>query len=76
MSRYILKGLTKKSYSELDPDDIFELGSMIGSEITKSEEPSPVDGKSVFNMPDGEETHIDYLAIEKVQPELQFNVKQ
>ncbi len=72
MNKYILKGVTELAHKELDIDDVLDLKSMIGNELTEHNKLSEVDGKRLFNMPNGIETHIDYLIIEKVQPELNF----
>ncbi len=72
MEKYKFIGLSKYAEKHLDVDDFNDLKEMIGSEVIESDIPSIVDGKRMFIMPDGEETHIDYLELEKIQPELPF----
>jgi hypothetical protein len=72
MNKYKLLGVTEYAERHLSVDDIDELKSMIGCVIEESDEPSIVDGKRMFIMIDGEETHIDYLELEMLQPEIEF----
>lgn len=72
MEEYIITGLTKYAYSDLSEDDIESLESMIGCVVTESENRSIADGGRMFEMPDGEDTHVDYLELEIIEPELKF----
>lgn len=73
MKKYKFIGLSKYAERHLCVEDIESLTEMIGCEVTESDKPSIVDGKRMFIMPDGEETHIDYLELEQIQDELPFN---
>lgn len=73
MKKYKFIGLTKYAKRHICVEDTESLTEMIGCEVTESDKPSIVDGKMMFIMPDGEETHIDYLELEQIQDELPFN---
>ena len=71
-TKYKFIGLSRYAERHLCVEDIERLTEMIGCEIEESEKLSIVDGKRMFIMPDGEETHIDYLELEEIQSELPF----
>ncbi len=71
-TKYKFTGLSKYAKKNLCEEDTEQLTEMLGCEVEESDTPSIVDGKRMFIMPDGEETHIDYLELEEVQPELPF----
>jgi hypothetical protein len=70
---YRFIGVSEYAKRHLCEEDIQQLNEMIGCKIQESEIPSIVDGGKMFIMPDGEETHICFLQIEEIQPELKFN---
>lgn len=71
-TKYKFIGLSKYAERHLCVEDTEQLTEMIGCEVEESENPSIVDGKRMFIMPDGEETHMDYLELEEIQAELPF----
>ena len=66
MKKYKFIGLSKYAERHLCEEDTEQLKEMIGSEVVESPFNSIVDGKRMFIMPDGEETHIDYLELEEI----------
>lgn len=73
MKRFRFLGLSIYAERHLCEEDTEVLNQMIGSEVFESENKSIVDGKTMFIMPDGEETHIDYLELEEITEELPFD---
>ena len=71
-TKYKFIGVSEHGHKWLCEEDIEQLNEMIGCEIEESDKPSIVDGKRMFIMPDGEETHIDFLELEEIQAELPF----
>lgn len=71
-TKYKFIGLSKYAERNLCEEDTERLTEMIGCEIEESEYPSIADGGKMFIMPDGEGCHIDFLDIEEVQPEFDF----
>ena len=71
MREYKFLGVTKYAEAHLTGEDIEQLTEMKGCTVYEGE-PSIVDGKKTFIMPDGEVTHIDFLEIEELQEELPF----
>lgn len=72
MRRFRFLGLSIYAEKHLCEEDTEQLTEMIGCEVFESDTPSMVDGKTMFIMPDGEETHIDYLELEEITEELPF----
>ena len=72
MKKYKLIWVSEFAERFLCMEDLETLKEMIGSTLTESDIKSNVDGKSMFIMPDGEDTHISFLKLEEMQPELNF----
>lgn len=70
MKQYRILGVTELAHRRLEDDDIESLLDMVGMTCYKCDHVSEIDGKSLFMMPDGEETHIDFIQIELIEPEL------
>jgi hypothetical protein len=75
MNKYKIIGVTKYAEQYLGVDDLNDLKNFIGCKVYENETKSHIDGKTMIDMPDGEITHIDFLELEKVQPELNFEHK-
>ena len=72
MKKFKLIGVTRYAKNCLSEEDILSLITMIGSEVQESNFKSKVDDRMLLEMPDGERTHIDFLELEEIQPELNF----
>jgi len=65
MSKYILVGITEYAEKHLNETDLQLLKSMIGCEVVESENrPTHCKGR-YYVMPDGEDTHEDFLILNK-----------
>jgi len=71
-TKFKIIGITKFAERYLCVEDFELLIGMIGCEVEESNEISNVDGNKMIKMPDGEDTHIDFLELEEVQPEIPF----
>jgi glutamine amidotransferase PdxT len=74
-TKYKLIGITEYAERWLSEEDIETLKEMIGCEVYESKKKSHIDKKIMFIMPDGEETHIDFLQIEEIHPTFNFNIE-
>jgi len=63
MKKYKLVGITEYAEKHLTVSDLENLKQMIGSEIEESDNVAEIDEGKLFIMPDGVETHIDFLKI-------------
>jgi hypothetical protein len=65
MKKYKLIGVTKYAERHLSVDDLDTIKSMVGCDIIESEHRAEIDGGKLFIMPDGKDTHVDFLDIEE-----------
>jgi len=75
MKKYKLIGVSEFAERFLCLEYLEALKEMIGSTLTESDIKSNVDGKSMFIMPDGEDTHISFLELEEVEETKQPSIK-
>ncbi len=64
MKKYTLVGVTEYAEKHLTKDDLDSIKEMIGSVIEESDDSSNT--HRLFVMPDGVETHIDFLKLEEI----------
>jgi len=72
MKKYKLIGVAKYAHDNLSGTDLEALKDMIGCEVVESERQSNVDGKLMLQMPDGVDTHIDFLQLDEIQQKIKF----
>jgi|688.fasta_scaffold491836_1 hypothetical protein len=76
MRKYELIGITNYAKQYLCEEDIQSLLEMIGCTVVERETKSILYGKKMFQFPNGEELPIDFVELEEIQPELDFEVKE
>ena len=66
MKKYKLMGVSQYAKKHLTANDLTALEEMVGCNIIESENKAEIDGGKMFVMPDGEDTHIDFLDVEEI----------